>query len=94
MSGDSTSGLSIPATYSHMPEPVPVVTQIRSPGKTWSMPSSWAAAAQRTATGSFRVAAFRNSPWATDVPAVAGRPRVAASTVSAFVFTLGISGLR
>ena len=94
MPGDSTSGLRIPATYSHRPEPARAGIQIRSPGKIRSMPSSWAAAAPSTQTGSLRVAAFRNSPWASDVQAVAGRPRVAASTVSALVFTPGISGLR
>ena len=87
----------MPATYSHMPPlplaPVPVI-QTRSPGNTLSMPSSCAAAAPSTQTGSRAVAALRNSPCARLVPAVAGRPRVAASTVSALVFTAGISGER
>ena len=58
------------------------------------MPRSWADAAPSTATGSLRVAALRYLPWARLVSAAAGRPKVAASTVSALVFTAGISGLR
>ena len=56
------------------------------------MPSSWAAVAPSTATGSRAVAALRNWPWAMLVPAAAGRPRLAASTVRALVSTGGMSG--
>jgi hypothetical protein len=61
-SGASTSGRKMPATYSHMPPPplTPVI-QIRSPASTWSMPSSCAAAAPSTQTGSRAVAVLRNS---------------------------------
>src|SRR6202042_855687 len=95
MSGASTSGCRIPATYSHMPPlPLTPVIQIRWPGNTRSMPSSCAADAPSTQTGSRAVPALRNSPCATLVPAVAGRPRVEALTLSALVFTAGISGDR
>ncbi len=56
------------------------------------MPSRWAAAAPSTATGSRAVAALRNRPCARLVPATAGRPRVAASTLSALVSIAGMSG--
>ena len=56
------------------------------------MPSSCAVAAPSTAAGSRAVAALRNRPWATLVPATEGRPRVAASTDSALVSTVGMSG--
>ena len=49
------------------------------------MPISCAVAAPSTATGSRAVAALRNRPWARLVPATAGRPRVAASTLRALV---------
>ena len=77
-----------------LPLPLVSVTQIRSPGKMRSMPMSCAAAAPSTHTGSCCVAALRNSPCARLVSAAAGRPRVAASTVSALVSTLGMSGER
>ena len=56
------------------------------------MPSSCAVAAPSTATGSRAVAAFRNRPCARLVPATAGRPRVAASTLRALVSIEGMSG--
>ena len=48
-------------------------TQIRIPGRTRSMPSSWAVAAPSTATGSRAVAALRYRPWARLVPADGGQ---------------------
>src|SRR5215468_1188186 len=59
-----------------------------------SAPRRCAAAAPRTATGSRAVAAFSHRPCARDVPTVAGRPMLAASTVRALVLMAGISGLR
>jgi hypothetical protein len=56
------------------------------------MPSSRAASAPSTATGSLAVAALRYLPWAMEVPATAGRPRVAASTLRPLVSTGGMSG--
>ena len=53
------------------------------------MPSSRAVAAPSTATGSRAVAAFRNWPCARLVPATAGRPRVAASTLRRVGFDRG-----
>ena len=60
----------------------------------WSIPSLAAAAAPSTATGSLAVAEFRYVPDATRQPTVDSKPRLAACTLIAFVFTLGISGLR
>ena len=58
------------------------------------MPSRCAAAAPSTATGSRAVAAFSHAPRAIDVPTACSRPRLAAFTLSALVWTEGISGER
>ena len=56
------------------------------------MPSSCAAVAPSTATGSRAVAAFEELPCARLVPATAGRPRLAASTLRPLVSIEGMSG--